>query len=72
MTPGWKTSEFWLTLVTQAIGAVAASGAATGSPWVQATGVATAALAALGYNVSRAQVKSKSMSEAFGAKPVEK
>lgn len=48
--PAWRTTEFWLTAAAVAMGALAASGAmpATGT-LAQALGMATAALAALGY-----------------------
>jgi hypothetical protein len=69
---GFKTSEFWLTLAAQALGAVAASGALPGGPVAQVAGLATTVLASLGYTASRAAVKRKSLVEAFGAKDVKR
>ncbi len=57
--PGWKTTEFWLSLAAQMVGVLAASGAiATGSIWERMVGVVATALASMGYSVSRAKVKS--------------
>jgi len=69
MKPGWKTSEFWLTLAAQAAGAVTSAGLPTDSKAVQIAAVAMQALTLLGYQHSRATVKRK-MSDAFGAKEV--
>jgi hypothetical protein len=56
--PGYKTTEFWLTLVAVVLSAVASSGLlAEGSTWVKVVGVALAVLATLGYTASRAVVK---------------
>lgn len=71
MTPGWRTSEFWLTLGAQALGAVTTAGLPSSSPLVQLAGLGLAALSTLGYQHSRAKVKT-SMAEAFGAKRVAK
>lgn len=57
MRPGWKTSEFWLSLAAQAVSAAMASGVLTSSPAVQAVGLAGAILTAMGYTASRASVK---------------
>lgn len=58
VTPGWKTSEFWLSLVAALVGAVMASGIIpTGSVWVQVVGIVATILGALGYQVSRTSVK---------------
>lgn len=58
MKPGWKTSEYWLALVAQIVGAVLASGAVTNVIALQVLGVAASLLAGLGYTVSRTMVKS--------------
>ena len=72
-TPGWKTSEFWMSVAAQALGAVAMSGLPADSPVVQVSGLALSALSALGYGHSRATVKkAQSMSQLFEAKPVQK
>jgi hypothetical protein len=58
MTPGYKTTEFWLSLVAMILGAVAASGAIVeGSMAAQIIGGVMAILAQLGYTASRTQVK---------------
>jgi len=59
-TPGWKTSEFWLSLAAMLVGAIVTSGALTpGSPWEKLVGIAAMVLAAMGYSVSRGIAKSK-------------
>ena len=56
--PGFKTSEFWLTLAAVAVGAVFASGAfGEDSPVLQTAGIAATVLGALGYTVSRGMAK---------------
>lgn len=56
--PGWKTSEFWLTLAAKALGSGALVGIfGDGSPAVRVGGLATIVLAQLGYTASRAWVK---------------
>lgn len=54
MKPGWKTTEFWLSLAALFIGAIVASGIvpATG-PWSQVVGIITSVLGALGYTAAR-------------------
>lgn len=57
--PGFKTSEFWLAAAAQILGLLLASGAITpDSQWDRIAGLATVALATLGYSASRSQVKS--------------
>jgi hypothetical protein len=57
---GYKTTEFWLSVVAMIIGAVSASGLipAEGA-WQQILGVATTALVALGYTGARLSLKNK-------------
>ena len=56
--PGWKTTEFWLTLCANLLGAMAASGAfPESSPTMKAVGMGGAVLATMGYTYTRAQVK---------------
>jgi hypothetical protein len=56
--PGWKTSEFWLSLLTILIGALLASDALPSeSPFVKGLGIVAGVLSALGYQVNRAFVK---------------
>ena len=56
--PGYKTSEFWLTVAVVVVGFLMSSGAVveTGTFWKGLSFVATA-LAALGYTFNRAWVK---------------
>ena len=56
--PGWKTSEFWLTIIAGAVSAVFASGLVeTGTVIEKALGIAAIVLASLGYSVSRGLAK---------------
>lgn len=59
--PGYKTTEFWLSLVATLIGFLMASGVMDQVPedslWSKIVGGIVAALAALGYNASRSKVK---------------
>ena len=57
MKAGFKTSEFWLTVVAAVVGAVVSTGALGDTPWAKVAGVASVALAALGYSVSRGLAK---------------
>lgn len=57
--PGWKTTEFWLTLFTTIIGAVLAAGLVPKDTALeQALGAAMMVLSQLGYHFNRAAVKS--------------
>lgn len=56
--PGYKTSEFWLSLVVVILGALAASGLLAEGPWVKIAGVITTTLTAMGYGKFRTDVKS--------------
>lgn len=52
--PGYKTTEFWLALVTIIIGQIYASGVVVdGGTLAKVLALATSALAAAGYSVSR-------------------
>lgn len=56
--PGWKTTEFWLSVAAAVIGALYASGVVTeGSSLERVLGVIATVLAALGYSVSRGLAK---------------
>jgi len=64
MKPGIKTSEFWLTLFAQVLGALLASGViAPESNWAKVAGAVLMGLTALGYGISRGMAKSPSGSE---------
>lgn len=56
--PGYKTTEFWVSLAACALGAFVASGALPEeSVWMKIAGMGLTALSALGYTVSRWVVK---------------
>ena len=78
MKPGYKTTEFWLTIVAQVVGLLLMSGAFDCQPgaecpaWMgtmtKLLGMASMLLSGLGYQFSRGAVKGK---EAIGAAIVE-
>lgn len=53
---GLLTTEFWLAFIVAAGGMLAT--AYSSQPWAQVAGIISAALASLGYGLSRSQVKS--------------
>ena len=56
--PGWKTSEFWLSLAAAVLGAFVASGVLPSENlMMKIAGMALAALASLGYAASRGRTK---------------
>ena len=59
--PGYKTTEFWLSLAAMLVGAIMASGVlqSEGTPdwFVQVVGIGAALLGGLGYTVGRGYVK---------------
>ena len=61
MKPGWKTSEFYLSLAAVLVGAVMASGVMDGlgqGHWaVRVVGLVATILGSLGYTASRGLVK---------------
>ena len=58
MKPGWKTTEFWLSVMALLVGALIASGAfADGGTLAQVLAFAASALTALGYTVARGLAK---------------
>ena len=61
--PGYKTTEFWLSLLATLLGFLLASGAMDAVPeesWIaKLIGGVVAVLATLGYSASRAKVKSE-------------
>ena len=59
--PGYQTTEFWLTTATVVVGLLLASGAFPDDGGVvRVLGIASSALAAMGYSWSRARVKTAS------------
>ncbi len=62
MKPGYKTTEFWLTLVAMIVGAVMASGILEQTATNldnQVVGLIAMVLGGLGYTISRGFVKGK-------------
>jgi len=62
MKPGFKTTEFWMSLGAQIIGALMASGVieATSTTWDdKIVGMVVMLFAALGYTINRMVVKKK-------------
>lgn len=58
MTPGYKTTEFWLALLANLMSALVITGVvADGTPWAKVVAVVTMMLASLGYTAARATVK---------------
>jgi preprotein translocase subunit Sss1 len=56
--PGWKTTEFWLSLLAMVLGVVVASGVfEDGGVVLQVAGIGMAILGKLGYTVPRAKGK---------------
>lgn len=57
--PGWRTSEFWLTLATSVVGGLLAAGVwPDDSQIMKVLGVGAVLLSNLGYQVQRGYVKS--------------
>ncbi len=58
MKPGYKTTEFWLSVAASIVGLVAASGLFPAEGDIgKIVGMAVVALSSLGYSSSRAQAK---------------
>jgi hypothetical protein len=56
--PGYKTTEFWMSLAAIAVGAVQASGLVPNEGiWAQVLGTITVALVSLGYTGARMSIK---------------
>lgn len=56
--PGYRTTEFWLTAAAAVTGLLISSGIVpTESAWAEALGLVAAALASMGYSVSRGAAK---------------
>lgn len=57
-TPGWKTSEFWLTLLATVAPLVLASGLLAPFPlWSKLVAIAISVLSAYGYTRQRSEYK---------------
>lgn len=60
MKPGYKTTEFWLTVLANVVGILLASGQfAPGSVVAEVLGVVAVVLSNLGYTYNRAKVKAE-------------
>jgi len=60
--PGVKTTEFWLTLLAQVVAIVGMiAGAVQNEKWIAIVGIAASVLGKLGYDASRAKVKTLGM-----------
>lgn len=59
--PGWKTSEFVVTLLIAALGGVLASGLLVNNTALQIAGIAMATLKAMSYTWSRTAIKTAAM-----------
>lgn len=60
LKPGFKTTEFWLSLAAVVVGAIAASGVVpSDSTWERVVGLVVSALAAVGYTGARLSLKRK-------------
>tara|TARA_R100001443_G_scaffold87312_1_gene93841 strand:+ start:412 stop:609 length:198 start_codon:yes stop_codon:yes gene_type:complete len=58
MKPGYKTTEFWLSIAATALGAVVAADVIPSEGvWAQAVAIAASALVALGYTGARMTLK---------------
>ena len=58
MKPGWKTSEFWLSLAATVVGLLTAAGVVVeGSTLAKIVGLVAGLLGALGYTVVRGAIK---------------
>lgn len=58
--PGYRTTEFWISLAAVLTGAIAVSGIVpTDSVWERIVGLVVAAFAALGYTGARLSVKTR-------------
>lgn len=67
MKPGYKTTEFWLTLLATIVGMLTASGAfADAGSVAKGLALVGSALAAAGYSYSRAQVKAPPAKDKLG------
>ena len=55
--PGFKTTEFWLSIAAMLVGALLSSGAISHDPTLQVLGFISSTLAALGYTAGRSFVK---------------
>lgn len=66
VVPGWKTTEFWLSLLAAVVGIVMASGIIPAtSTWEKIVGIVASVLSALGYQVMRTSVKTNAQSAAL-------
>jgi hypothetical protein len=56
--PGYKTTEFWLSMAAIIVGALLASGVLPAdSVWLKVAGIVSSVLGAIGYTANRTVVK---------------
>lgn len=53
--PGWRTTEFWVTLFVAAAGVL--TNVYSNKPWAQVAGAVAAALVSMGYVQGRSKIK---------------
>lgn len=58
-SPGYKTTEFWLSMAAIIAGALTSSGVFTNSTVLQALALVSSALAAMGYSAGRSFAKGR-------------
>jgi len=64
MKPGYRTSEFWLSLAAAVVGLLMMSGVlGAGTQMEQIAGMAAQVLATMGYSFSRGKAKSAELIE---------
>lgn len=56
-TPGYKTTEFWFTLIANVVGALLTSGLVTNDHVLKILGLAAMILSSLGYTAARTMIK---------------
>lgn len=61
VSPGWKTTEFWLKLAATVLTLMYASGAVTNNTALAIAGIAATILGEHGYTVARSIVKARAL-----------
>tara|TARA_R100000808_G_scaffold2159_1_gene9051 strand:+ start:96 stop:287 length:192 start_codon:yes stop_codon:yes gene_type:complete len=59
MKPGWKTTEFWVTVISLVLASIASSGllGSVDDPWPKLLALIAAGLVGGGYTISRGLAK---------------
>lgn len=58
---GWKTTEFWLSLLSTIVGAIFASGLPSEHILMRTAGIGAVVLNSLGYTITRVQLKKEAI-----------